>query len=135
VNKEPNETDQAKRTAVLDKITALLAKTEHPKRPKPNVRTARKSFMLGMIARLSQRLFQMKRAQGQSSTNNCREILLAKTQIVEAAYNDSYKPRKNRTIFKLKGKHPQVPLRDETAFDAGVAAGDRASISSGALPS
>jgi Protein of unknown function (DUF2786) len=104
----------------------------YPESPKPNARTARTSFMRGMIHRLSKRLYEMKHAQSQDAANDCREIVLVKADIVENAYNAAFgKPRAKRFSF---GSSAQ-PNRsfDPVSYTAGCAAGERASISSGAL--
>jgi hypothetical protein len=98
----------------------------YPETPKPNARTARASFMRGMTNRLSNRLRNMKKAQNASAENNCRDIVLAKDQIVEAAYEASeIKPRRERSSG--------ARFSDSASFYAGSAAGDRISISSGTL--
>jgi hypothetical protein len=96
------------------------------KTSKTSARTARTNFMRGMVWRLSERLREMKKAQGQANANNCRAIVLAKTRLVSEAY-------------KASGIKPRIGYRsssmaDGRALHAGVAAGDRVSISSGALP-
>lgn len=100
----------------------------YPKKPKPNARTARASFMVGITERVSHRLYQMKRAQSRAVVNDCREIVLAKKQIVAAAYEASgVRPRpEGRSFFSVAG--------DLISYKAGDAAGQRVSISSGALP-
>jgi uncharacterized protein DUF2786 len=94
--------------------------------PKVSPRTARTSFMDAMTISLSYRLREMKEAQGLSKTNNCREIVLAKNRIVEAAFD--------ATEITFKSASYRGPSGfDGRAFSAGSAAGYRVSISSGAL--
>ena len=93
--------------------------------PRPNARTARMSFMRGMIHRLSKRLYEMKHAQRQSVENDCRKIVLAKEQIVEAAYK--------ATGIRPKAGRSSRRGADSASYNAGCAAGERVSISSGAL--
>jgi hypothetical protein len=98
----------------------------YPKKPKPNARTARADFMEGLTDRVSYRLYQMKRAQNREVVNDCREIVLAKNQIVEAAYEASgVRPRRASRSVRFSG--------DPISYFAGDAAGQRVSISSGAL--
>jgi hypothetical protein len=81
-----------------------------------------------MNERLSERLRQMKEEQSKSRVNNCREIVLAKKQVVEAAYKASgVRPRTARSRFYYNG--------DSASFTAGFSAGGRTSISSGAFAS
>jgi Protein of unknown function (DUF2786) len=73
-----------------------------------SARTARTNFMRGMISSLQNRLIDLKEAQSQDNTNDCRQIVLVKTRIVAEAYEDlELKPRR---------------------------AGDRVPIAAGALP-
>jgi len=69
----------------------------------------------------------MKEAQGQSKTNNCREIVLAKNRIVDAAFDAT------GIKFTSSGSYRGPSGFDERAGSAGFAAGDRVSISSGAF--
>ena len=94
--------------------------------PPVSPRTARASFMYGMALSLSSRLREMKEAQSQSKTNNCRAIVLAKERIVDAAFDAA-----NIKIGSVSYRGPSG--FDGSAWDAGSAAGDRVSISSGAL--
>jgi len=100
----------------------------YPKKTKPNSRTARSSFMRGMTDRLSERLEQMKLARNQVNENNCREIVLVKERIVEDAFNTRF----GKQRFRRSGRRNQHSL-DDASYYAGAAAGDRVSISSGAL--
>jgi Protein of unknown function (DUF2786) len=95
----------------------------YPERPKPNASTARSSFMYGMTSRLSSRLYQMKREQDESDENDCRAIVLAKTEIVEAAYRETgVRPRS-----RSSNRNPLYG-RDEVSLNAGSNAGDRVGI-------
>jgi hypothetical protein len=99
----------------------------YPEKPKPNARTARASFMRGMTNRVSKRLYEMKRAQSREVVNDCREIVLAKEQIVKAAFEASgVRLAHESRSFSVPG--------DLKSYSAGDAAGRRVSISSGALP-
>jgi hypothetical protein len=98
----------------------------YPKKPKPNARTARASFMEGSTSRVSQRLYELKRAQSRAVVNDCREIVLVKEQIVKAAFEASgVRPRRESRSARFAG--------DSISMNAGDAAGQRVSISSGAL--
>jgi hypothetical protein len=98
----------------------------YPKKPKPNARTARASFMEGITGRVSQRLYKLKRAQSRAVVNDCREIVLVKDQIVEAAFEASgVRIRRESRSVRFSG--------DSISMNAGDAAGRRVSISSGAL--
>ena len=99
----------------------------YPKDPKPNARTARASFMEGITDRVSERLYKMKRVQSKVAANDCREIVLAKKQIVEAAFEASVESGldERRRSVRFSG--------DSISKNAGDAAGRRVSISSGAL--
>jgi hypothetical protein len=98
----------------------------YPGRPKPNARTARASFMEGITDRVKQRLYEMKRAQSRVVVNDCRDIVLVKKQIVEAAFEASgVRPRRESRSVRFCG--------DAISATAGYAAGGRVSISSGAL--
>ena len=55
-------------------------------RSETSPRTARNNFMRGMTRRLSERLREMKKAQGQANTDDCQAIVLVKGQIVRAAF-------------------------------------------------
>jgi hypothetical protein len=68
----------------------------------------------------------MKEAQSQDAANDCREIVLAKEQIVKAAYKAAG--------IKIRTVRLSVRASDLTSYIAGDAAGRRVSISSGALP-
>jgi len=93
---------------------------------RPSARTARANFMRAMTTRLSVRLMVMKKAQGRSSANNCREIVLAKERIVKAAYD--------ATKLKTRIERDRGLSRSNlNASLAGHAAGGRVSIASGAL--
>jgi hypothetical protein len=99
---------------------------ETTKGPKLSARTARFSFMQAMMMRLSDRLMQLKEAQSQSRANNCREIVLAKERIVQAAFD--------AVGIRIRNAGYRGPSEfDSSAWDAGNAAGDRVSIGSGAL--
>lgn len=96
--------------------------TAYPERPKPNARSARASFMRGMSSRLSWRLREMKEEQSRATVNDCREIVLAKNQIVEAAYQATgINPRIHRSS--------RIGGFNATCFDGGLSAGDRVGIS------
>jgi Protein of unknown function (DUF2786) len=102
----------------------------YPHTPKPSASKARASFMRAMTGRLSARLYEMKADQSQSETNDCRQIVLVKADIVQNAYNTAFgKPRIRRRSFAGQ------PSRsfDLASYNAGDAAGQRVSISSGAL--
>jgi hypothetical protein len=93
---------------------------------KTSARTARAHFMRGMTHRLSQRLREMKKAQGQANVNDCRTIVLAKERIVNEAIE--------AMGLKISHDHHRGPFyADPDAYAAGQAAGDRATIGSGAL--
>jgi hypothetical protein len=98
----------------------------YPKKPKPNARTARASFMRGMTNRVSKRLCEMKSAQNREVVNDCREIVLAKEQIVKAAFKGCG--------VRLEHESRSFSVPDLKSYNAGDAAGRRVSISSGALP-
>ena len=94
-------------------------------RSETSARTARTNFMRGMIWRLSERLREMKKAQGQANANDCRAIVLVKERIVDEAYKAAgIKPRVN---------YRSSSMSDERALNAGAVAGDRVTIGSGAL--
>lgn len=98
----------------------------YPNSPKPSARTARASFMEGITGRVKQRLLEMKRVQSRDAANDCREIVLAKEQIVESAFEASnIKPRRKSRPVRFCG--------DSISRNAGDVAGRRVSISSGAL--
>jgi hypothetical protein len=92
---------------------------------KTSPRTARTNFMRGMIRRLSGRLREMKKAQGRANENDCRAIVLLKERIVDEAYE--------AVGIKPRTSHSSVSMSDEQALHAGIAAGDRVTIGSGAL--
>ena len=103
----------------------------YPHTPKPSASKARASFMRAMTGRLRARLYAMKRAQSQSETNDCRQIVLVKADIVQDAYNAAFgKPRLRRPSF---GSGQPSRAFDLASHIAGDAAGQRVSISSGAL--
>jgi len=89
---------------------------------------ARSSFMQAITRRLSHRLTEMKEARSQSTVNNCREIVLAKDRIVQAAFESAFGAIRN-TYSYYRGPSGI----DVDAWEAGSAAGDRVNIHSGAL--
>jgi Protein of unknown function (DUF2786). len=94
--------------------------------PKVSARTVRWSFMEAITMRLSDRLREMKEAQSRSKNNSCREIVLAKERIVQAAFDAAE--------IKIRSAGYRGPSGiDVSAWDAGNAAGDRVSINSGEL--
>jgi hypothetical protein len=106
----------------------------YPHTPKPSASKARASFMSAMTRRLDARLYAMKRAQGQSETNDCRQIVLVKADIVQDAFEAAFgKPRPKRFSFRSTSQ-PRTAFVDLASHNAGDAAGQRVSISSGALP-
>lgn len=103
----------------------------YPDTPKPSASKARASFMRAMTGRLRDRLYEMKADQSQSETNDCRQIVLVKADIVQDAYNAAFgKPRLRRRSFSSGQASRSFDL---ASYNAGDAAGQRVSISSGAL--
>jgi hypothetical protein len=95
---------------------------------KAPLRMARSSFMQAITMRLSERLTEMKEAQSQSKTNNCREIVLAKERIVQAAFDAAF------DATYITSSYSRGPSGiDVDAWEAGNAAGDRVNIHAGAL--
>jgi hypothetical protein len=89
-------------------------------------RTVRINFMLGMMDRLSERLLLMKEERA-ATANHCRAIVLAKTHIVAAAYDAFIKGSPMR-----RGRARYYNHHSES-IHAGYAAGNRVSITSGAI--
>jgi Protein of unknown function (DUF2786) len=92
-----------------------------------NRRTARRSFMLGMTKRLQARLFALvEEANARPVLSQSREIVVLKEEIVEKALRDL------NLRFKTTPKSKSTAF-DVDAFVAGEVAGNKVSISSGAL--
>jgi Protein of unknown function (DUF2786) len=92
-----------------------------------NRRTARKSFMLGMVKRIQAKLFAiMEAANSGPVLAESREIVVLKEEIVEKALRD--------LNFRFKTARKSKPTAfDAEAFMAGEEAGSNVSIPSGAL--
>lgn len=104
----------------------------YPHMPKPSATKARTSFMRAMTRSLTLRLYKMKADQNQSETNDCRQIVLVKADIVQNAYHAAFgKPRLRRSSFGSSGQASRS--FDLASYNAGDAAGKRVSISYGAL--
>jgi hypothetical protein len=92
-----------------------------------NRRTARKSFMLGMVKRIQARIFElMEAADSGPAIAESREIVVLKEEIVEKALRDL------NFRFKTARKSKHIAF-DADAFMAGEIAGDNVSIPSGGL--
>jgi hypothetical protein len=92
-----------------------------------NSRTVRKSFMLGMAKRMYTRICElMEKAKSAPVPSASREIVVLRAEIVEKAFNE--------LNFRFK-RTPKIKTGsfDSEAFAAGLLAGDKVSISSGAL--
>jgi Protein of unknown function (DUF2786) len=92
-----------------------------------NRRTARKSFMLGMVKRLQARIFElMEAADSGPALAESREIVVLKEEIVEKALRD--------LNFRFKAaRKSKATAFDADAFMAGEIAGSNVSIPSGGL--
>jgi Protein of unknown function (DUF2786) len=93
-----------------------------------NARTARKSFMQGMYRRLCERLREEidKREAVAASNNGCREIVVAKEKVVAEAFDDL-------GLRIGAGRRPSISERHHGSYRAGSEAGNRVSITQGAL--
>jgi uncharacterized protein DUF2786 len=99
----------------------------HAVEPGVNRRTARKSFMLGMINRIQAKLFDiMKDADSGSVLVESREIVVLKEEIVEKALQDL------NFRFRTARKSKKTAF-DPEAFMAGEEAGSHVCIPSGGL--
>ena len=67
----------------------------------------------------------MKEAQGRANVNDCRTIVVLKKPIVDEAFQT--------TRIKICSARRSSYMADGQAFEAGITAGTRISISSGAL--
>ncbi len=86
--------------------------------------TARASFMGAMAHRLSERLYAMKRAQGQEASES-RALVVVKKGVVDAAYADL------EPSFKVhRARHFRA---DMASAQAGLQAADRTTIARGAI--
>jgi hypothetical protein len=83
-------------------------------------RSGAKSFRLGMVTRICERLREMKREQDQVKPATGTALIVLKNQLVDAEY-----AKKN---LKLKFNKKSTPIRNEDAFLSGLAAGDRVGL-------
>ena len=90
-------------------------------------KTVRKSFLLGMIKRLNARLSALiEAAKSGPALSEAREIIVLKAEIVEKAFRD--------LDLRLKKSYQTTRAYfDSRAYDAGQLAGEKVSITSGAL--
>ena len=95
--------------------------------PKVNRRTTRRSFMFGMIKRLQARIGELiEKTKSAPVLSESREIVVLRAEIVEKAFRD--------LDIRLKKSRRKISNNLNTnAFAAGQVAGDKVSISSGAL--
>ena len=98
-------------------------KEEHPCHGK----TVRKSFLMGMITRLNARLSALiEAAKSGPAFSESREIIVLKAQIVEKAFRDL-------NLRLEKSRRTTRAYFDSRAYDAGQLAGEKVSITSGAI--
>jgi hypothetical protein len=106
----------------------------HKSEAKSSPRTVRLWFMRGMAKRLSSRLREMKNAQGRAAPEDSRAIVLTKERIVNEAFNSiDWVARMNKRRPSYRGGPFDFRIPDQSAVNAGMAAGDRVTIAKGAL--